>query len=63
MRLTVEEDLPLEQVEVHTTPLSLIRNRIGAILAFGVFGAAIGFGTGVSNPDTYTSTASLLVSP
>ncbi len=45
------------------TPLSLIRSRIPAILAFGLLGAGIGFGTGLSSSDTFTSTASLLVSP
>lgn len=61
--LTEQEDLPLEQVESRTTPLSLIRDRFWAVLAFGVVGAAIGYGSGFFSRDTYTSSASVLMSP
>lgn len=53
----------MEQVESRTTPLSLIRDRIWAVLALGVVGAAIGYGSGFYSRDTYTSSASLLMSP
>jgi uncharacterized protein involved in exopolysaccharide biosynthesis len=53
----------LDQVARSSAPLSLIRRRIPAVLAFGLAGAAAGFASGQYTREMYTSTALLLVSP